>query len=85
MFAFENDEEQLEKNAEGMFVAAEGAEPEQVFVTVHKGMLERSNVDWVREMTQMISAQRAYQSAAEVIKMYDTVMNRITQEVGRLT
>jgi flagellar basal body rod protein FlgG len=33
----------------------------------------------------MISTQRVYQSAAEAIKIYDNVLNRVTQEVGRLS
>jgi len=82
VFAFADPGEQLEKNEQGMFVT--DAQPEAVTSIVHQKMIERSNVDWVREMTQMISSQRAYQSAAEVTKIYDQVMRQATEDVGRL-
>ena len=37
----------------------------------------------VKQMTEMITYQRALQSAAQVTKMYDQVMNRAATEVGR--
>lgn len=82
VFAFADPGEQLEKNDQGMFVS--DAQPQAVVSIVHQKMLERSNVDWVREITQMISGQRAYQSAAEVTKIYDQVMRQATEDVGRL-
>ncbi len=47
-------------------------------------MLERANVDMVDEMTTMISSQRALQSAAQMLKMYDSVMAKSSSDVGRL-
>ncbi len=74
---------QLEKNDQGLFVS--GAQPQlSDNYKVHNKMLERSNVDWVREMTEMIASQRAYQSAAELTTIYDQVMRQATDEVGRL-
>ena len=82
MFRFE-DTDALEKNNYGFFTGEE--EPEAVTdVRVHNGMVERSNIDLVQEMTTMITAQRAYQSAAEVTKIYDDVMTKATNDVGRL-
>ena len=46
--------------------------------------LERSNVDMVEEMTNMMSSQRALQSAAQVLKMYDQIMSKAASDVGRL-
>ena len=37
----------------------------------------------VKQMTEMITYQRALQSAAQISKMYDQLMNRATTEVGR--
>lgn len=44
--------------------------------------LERANVDLVQEMTTMMSSQRAFQSAAQVLKIYDGVLNKIATDVG---
>ncbi len=46
--------------------------------------LERSNVDMVEEMTNLMSSQRALQSAAQVLKMYDQIMSKSATDVGRL-
>ena len=85
VFVFDSDEDSLEKNAQGLFTANEDAEPQVRTTQVLNGWVERSNMDWVKEMTQMLSIQRAYQSAAEVIKIYDNILTRVTQEAGRLT
>jgi len=82
VYAFEDPVEQLEKNEQGMFVS--DAQPQAVTTIVHQKMIERSNVDWVREITEMIASQRAYQSAAEASKIYDQVMRQATEDVGRL-
>ena len=47
-------------------------------------MLEYSNVDASQEMVSMMEAQRALQSAAQVIKMYDQLMSKATTEIARV-
>ncbi len=46
--------------------------------------IERSNIDPIEEMTSMMSSQRASQSAAQVLKMYDQLMGRIVSDIGRV-
>lgn len=72
----------LTRNDQGLFVGAQGALA--AAPTVHWGSLERSNVDLVGQMTQMLSAQRAFQNAAQLSKMYDDVMSKATTDVGRV-
>jgi flagellar basal-body rod protein FlgG len=48
------------------------------------GYLETSNVDMIDEMTDMISAERAYQGAAQMLKMYDNVLDQASNTVGRI-
>lgn len=38
----------------------------------------------VDEMTNMMSSQRALQSAAQVLRLYDQVMGKSASEVGSL-
>lgn len=45
---------------------------------------EDSNVDMLREMTQMLTAQRTLQGGAQVLKLYDSLLTKATSEVGRL-
>ena len=54
-----------------------------LFRSKHK-CIERSNVDMTDVMVSMITSQRALQSAAEIIKIYDQVINKVTTEVGRM-
>src|SRR5690606_26706855 len=41
------------------------------FATIEQGYLEASNVDPVKEITELISAQRAYEMNSKVIKAAD--------------
>lgn len=38
----------------------------------------------IDEMTDMLTSQRALQSAAQVTKMYDQLMTKATTDLGRL-
>ena len=38
----------------------------------------------LQEMSDMMTAQRALQSAAQVLKLYDGVLTKATTELGRL-
>lgn len=69
------DYDQLIKGDNGTFTVEEGAatkEPE-ARTRILQGMVERSNTSMVEEMTSMMSAQRAIQAAAQLIKMYDVL------------
>ena len=81
VFSFD-DEVQLEYNEEGFFVGGEGQAMDAP--TVHWRYLERSNSDITKEMTEMLSAQRLFQSAATVSKIYDQLMTKATTELGRV-
>ncbi|UUP16809.1 flagellar basal-body rod protein FlgG [Nitratireductor thuwali] len=49
------------------------------FATVEQGYLEDSNVDPVKEITELISAQRAYEMNSKVIKAADEMAATVTQ------
>lgn len=49
------------------------------FATIEQGYLENSNVDPVKEITDMISAQRAYEMNSKVIKAADEMAATISQ------
>lgn len=72
----------LTRNAQGLFTGGRGAAMETP--RVRWGFLERSNVDMVRQMTEMMASQRALQSAAQLSKMYDQLMTKSTNDLGRL-
>lgn len=76
------DNQQLERDDNGLFVG-NGAQLNNDVVICHK-MIERSNVNMIQEMVNMMTAQRALQSAAQMSKIYDQVITKATTEIGRL-
>ncbi|HVO15105.1 MAG TPA: flagellar basal body rod C-terminal domain-containing protein, partial [Alphaproteobacteria bacterium] len=49
------------------------------FGTVRQGFLETSNVNVVSEITNLITAQRAYELNSKVIQTSDEMMSTLTQ------
>jgi flagellar basal-body rod protein FlgG len=49
------------------------------FGTVQQGYLENSNVDPVKEITELISAQRAYEMNSKVVTAADQILSTVTQ------
>lgn len=76
------DNGQLVHDEMGMFTG-EGAQAAQTF-EVWNGYLERSNTDMVKQMTEMITYQRAFQSAAQITRIYNELMTRSASDVGRM-
>ena len=82
VFAFE-DNAALERDDMGFF-NGENAQPAEN-VEILNGYLERANTDMIRQMTDMITYQRAFQSASQISRMYDQLMSRAASEVGRMS
>ena len=80
---FEN-YEGLHKEDNNMFSTTQAELAKPADTTVNWKMLEKSSVDMVEEMTTMMSSQRSLQSAAQMLRMYDTVMSKASSDVGRI-
>ncbi|MCX7772108.1 MAG: flagellar hook-basal body protein [Clostridia bacterium] len=52
--------------------------------TIQQGFLERSNVDSVKEMVDMITVMRAYESNQKLIQYQDSTLDKAVNEVGRV-
>lgn len=66
----------LETPASGAAIA--GVPATAGFGNINQGMLETSNVNIVSEITQLISAQRAYEMNSKVITTTDEMMRSVT-------
>ncbi len=78
---FQNYDTQLVKTTGNVFIAPNGgATPANAKVV--GSALESSNVDAVDQMVQMMSSQRALQSSAQVMKMYDQLIGKIVSQLG---
>ena len=51
--------------------------------TVRQGFLEKSNVNIVREMVEMIEVQRSYEANQKTIQTQDQALGRLINEVAR--
>lgn len=81
------DYDQLHKEDNGLFSTEQAElvfEEEENQPQIQWKCLEKSNVDMVTEMTAMMSSQRALQSAAQMLKMYDQIMSKSASDVGKL-
>lgn len=70
------DYSQLQKVGEGMFQTANAVTPGVANGKIKQGTLERSNVQSMDEMMAMLSSQRAFQSASQIVKAYDQLMGK---------
>lgn len=73
---------QLVKEDNGTFTTE--AEPEQAEGGIQWKAIERANINPIDEMVAMMSSQRASQSAAQTLKMYDQLMGKIVNDIGRV-
>ena len=68
-----------ETSASGTAVAGVPGDPG--FAKVNQGYLENSNVDPVKEITELISAQRAYEMNSKVIQAADEMAGTVTKGI----
>jgi flagellar basal-body rod protein FlgG len=68
-----------ESTASGAAVTGVAGEPG--FGKVHQGYLESSNVDPVKEITQLISAQRAYEMNSKIIQAADEMAATVSKGI----
>lgn len=79
------DNTQLSKVNEGVFqpLGGQAGETTDAAEGLYWKTLEDSNVNAAKEMTSMMTSQRAIQSAAQMLKMYDQIMAKAA-EIGRI-
>lgn len=77
---FQDYDGQLTKTTGDVFIA--NGQGTVVDGNVVQKALERSNVEAVDEMAQMMASQRALQSSAQVLKMYDQLIGKAVSQLG---
>ncbi|MEL6747400.1 MAG: flagellar hook-basal body complex protein, partial [Pseudomonadota bacterium] len=61
--------------------AIEGVAGDEGFGSMRQGYLEQSNVDAVREITQLIAAQRGYEMNSKVIQAADDMASVVSRNL----
>lgn len=78
--------EDLRKIGNNYYEVVEGQEAEETAFKgkVVQGYLEGSNVNSVREMVEMISIMRSYETSQKVVKSFDEMLSKVINEVPKL-
>lgn len=71
----------LKKVGDGMFTTEETGTPANAEVT--QGFLEGSNVNVIKEMVQMLAANREFESYQKMIQSFDEAASKTINELGR--
>ncbi|MDD7909017.1 MULTISPECIES: flagellar basal-body rod protein FlgG [Pseudovibrio] len=71
----------LFRETEASGAATEGVPGDPGFGVVHQGYLESANVDPVKEITELISAQRAYEMNSKVIQAADDMAGTVSKGI----
>lgn len=82
LFSFEN-EGLMRKVGDSLYRSEEPPLAEETS-TIQSGTLEGSNVNSIREMTDMISIMRSYQSTAKMLDKYQDMRMRGIERLGRV-
>lgn len=78
----------LLKTGQSLFSIKDTLDPQMTLASeakLHQGFIETSNVNVVREMTDMITATRVFESTQKGIQAYDQMMAKDVNEVPKLT
>ena len=81
--SFEN-AENLRKQGSNLYFLIEGEPAEPVNYSVKQGFLENSNVDVSREMVDMMTVYRAYETNQRILTMIDEINGKAVNEIGSL-
>jgi flagellar basal-body rod protein FlgF len=81
-----SDNEHLKKIGNSLYAVTDATvgEVSNPQTQVHQGFVETSNVNIVKEMTDMIQATRNFESSQRVIKAYDEMDGKLVNEVPKL-
>ncbi len=74
----------LKKYGENMYEEVEGAIPKDVDFNVHQGHLEASNVNVIKEMVEMITISRAFESNQKMMQTVDQSLSKSVNTVGNI-
>ena len=74
----------VQKQGDNLFYAVNGAQPQIATGEIMQGMLEKSNVEIVREMVELIHNHRLYEANAKAVTTQDTMLDNSVNQLGRL-
>lgn len=74
----------IEKFGENLYNDVDGATETESTAAVKQGYLEMSNINVVKEMVEMITISRAYESNQKLIQTEDDMLDKSVNQVGKV-
>ena len=78
------DNERLRKQGSNLYYSLDGPEAATQGYSIRQGFLEISNVDISREMVNMLTVFRTYETNQRMLTMSDEITGKAVNEIGRL-
>ena len=72
------------KQGNSLYYPQNNAQPQPAAGEIQQGMLERSNVNTVSEMVNLIANYRVYEANSKAVTTQDSMLDKSVNEVGRL-
>jgi flagellar basal-body rod protein FlgF len=85
--AFSDNAQRLIKEGSGLYKTENGTvlpNATGVQFKVQQGVIEQSNVDVTRAMTEMLTAYRSFEANQKVLQAYDRSMEKAANEIGKI-
>jgi flagellar basal-body rod protein FlgF len=79
------DRSTLKKLGGGLFAPADPADLKDATGTLRSEYVERSNVDPTTELTELMDAQRQLEANANMIRTQDSTLQRLVNDVGKIS
>ena len=79
------DRSTLKKLGGGRFAPADPADLKDATGTIHSEYIERSNVDPTSELAELMDAQRQLEANANLIRTQDSTLQRLVNDVGKIS
>ncbi|WP_041701344.1 flagellar hook-basal body protein [Gottschalkia acidurici] len=81
-----NNKEDLRKQGDNLYAAVENSQIQEAPFTgeVVNGYIEGSNVNVIKEMVNMITAFRNYESSQKIITTQDELLGKVVNDLGRV-
>ena len=74
----------IEKFGENLYNVVDGATETESTAAVKQGYLEMSNINVVKEMVEMMTISRAYESNQKLIQTEDDMLDKSVNQVGKV-
>lgn len=81
---FANDRTALSKEGNSLYVATGAQQPTKATGSVEQGSIERSNVNVITEMVNLIAGYRAYEINGKSVQTHDSLLDKAVNEVGKV-